>query len=157
LLPIQIIQLYGIRFKIDVSFKQAIYTVGTYSYQFWMAAMKLRPRRSGNQHPHHESTFYRDQLRRKLAAYHCHIQLGVIAQGLLQCRAVLEPRLVWSQFGSWLRTIRPGLLPSEQVVAVALRHSLPLFLSDSRKNNPLAKFIRRILDLDRAEGLESVA
>jgi len=157
LAPIQIIQLYGVRFKIEVSFKQAIHTIGAYSYHFWMAAMKPRPRRSGNQHPHHESSTYRDQLRRKLAAYHCHIQLGVIAQGLLQCLAVLDSRVVWSQFGSWLRTIRPGILPSEQVVAVALRHSLPLFLADSSKNNPLAKFIRQHLDLDRAEGLKLVA
>jgi hypothetical protein len=141
--PIQIIQLYGVRFKIEVSFKQAIHTIGTYSYHFWMAAMKPRPRRSGNQYPHRESDAYRDQLRRKLAAYHCHIQLGVIAQGLLQCLAVLNSRVVWSQFGSWLRTVRPGILPSEQVVAVALRHSLPLFLADSSQNNPRVKFIPR--------------
>ena len=151
--PIQIIQLYGVRFKIEVSFKQAIHTIGAYSYHFWMAAMKPRPRRSGNQYPHRESNSYRDQLRRKLAAYHCHIQLGVIAQGLLQCLAVLNSRVVWGQFGSWLRTIRPGILPSEQVVAVALRHSLPLFLGDSAQNNPIVKFIRQHLDLDRAEGL----
>ena len=155
--PIAIIQLYGVRFKIEVSFKQAIHTIGTYSYHFWMAAMKPRPRRSGNQYPHRESDSYRDQVRRKLAAYHCHIQLGVIAQGLLQCLAVLNSRVVWSQFGSWLRTVRPGILPSEQVVAVALRHSLPPFLADSSQNNPLVKFIRQHLDLDRAEGLRLAA
>lgn len=155
--PLQIIQLYGVRFKIEVSFKQAIHTIGTYSYHFWMAAMKPRPRRSGNQYPHRESDAYRDQVRRKLAAYHCHIQLGVIAQGLLQCLAVLNSRVVWSQFGSWLRTVRSGILPSEQVVAVALRHSLPLFLADSSRNNPLVKFIRQHLDLDRAEGLRLAA
>ena len=157
LAPLQIIQLYGVRFKIEVSFKQAIHTIGAYSYHFWMAAMKPRPRRSGNQYPHRESNSYRDQLRRKLAAYHCHIQLGVIAQGLLQCLAVLYSRVVWGQFGSWLRTVRPGILPSEQVVAVALRHSLPLFLGVSSQNNPLVKFIRQYIDLDRAEGLRLAA
>jgi hypothetical protein len=155
--PLQIIQLYGVRFKIEVSFKQAIHTIGTYSYHFWMGAMKPHPRRSGNQYPHREPDSYRDQVRRKLAAYHCHIQLGVIAQGLLQCLAVLNSRVVWGQFGSWLRTVRPGILPSEQVVAVALRHSLPLFLADSSRNNPLVKFIRHHLDLDRAEGLRLAA
>lgn len=155
--PMQVIQLYGVRFKIEVAFKQAVHTIGTYSYHFWMFDMKPRPRRSGDQHLHRESDTYRDQVRRKLAAYHCHIQLGVIAQGLLQCLAVLHARVVWSQFGSWLRTVRPGILPSEQVVAVALRHSLPLFLTDSPETNPLVKFIRQNLDLDRAEGLRLVA
>jgi len=155
--PIQIIRLYGVRFKIEVSFKQAVHTVGTYRYHFWMSDMKRRPRRSGNQYLHRESEIYRNHVRRKLAAYHCHIQLGVIAQGVLQCLAVLYAPSVWNQFGSWLRTIRPGIPPSEQVVAIALRHSLPLFLADSSQTQPLVKFIRERIDLERAEGLRLVA
>ena len=155
--PIQIIRLYGVRFKIEVSFKQAVHTVGTYSYHFWMSDMKRRTRRSGDQYMHRESEIYRDHVRRKLSAYHCHIQLGVIAQGVLQCLAVLDAPSVWNQFGSWLRPIRPGIPPSEQVVAIALRHSLPLFLADSSQTQPLVKFIRENIDLERAEGLRLVA
>ena len=36
--------------------------------------MKPRPRRSGNQHLHMESERYRNAVRRKLRAYHAHIQ-----------------------------------------------------------------------------------
>lgn len=154
---IQIIRLYGVRFKIEVSFKQAVHTIGTYAYHFWMKAMKPRPRRSGDQYLHRESGDYRAQVRRKLAAYHCHIQIGIIAQGLLQCLAVVAPRAVWRHFGSWLRTVRPGILPSEQVVAVALRHSLPEFLADAPPNHILTKFIRSRIDLNRAEGLRLVS
>lgn len=153
----QIIELYGVRFKIEVGFKQAIYTVGTYAYHFWMRAMTPRPRRSGNQHLHRTSRRYRDQVRRKIGAYHAHIQLGVIAQGLLQTLAILCAPAVWKHFGSWLRTVRPNVLPSELVVAVALRHSLPLFLADSPDHIPLAKFIRDRLDLSRTEGLRLAA
>lgn len=154
---LQIIELYGVRFKIEVSFKQAIYTVGTYAYHFWMRSMTPRPRRSGNQYLHRKSKIYRDRVRRKIGAYHAHIQLGVIAQGLLQTLALLRSAAVWKHFGSWLRTIRPGILPSELVVSIALRHSLPLFLTGSQNDHPLTKFIRPKLDLDRTEGLHLAA
>ena len=149
---LQIIELYGVRFKIEVSFKQAIYTVGTYAYHFWMSAMTPRPRRSGNQYLHRTSPAYRDQVRRKIGAYHAHIQLGIIAQGLLQTLALHCTATVWKRFGSWLRTIRPDILPYELVVSLALRHSLPVFLADSAVNHNLAKFIRQRLDLSRYEG-----
>ena len=152
-----IIRLYGWRFKIEVSFKQAIYTLGTYAYHFWMRAMAPRPRTSGNQYLHRTPALYREQVRRKIAAYHAHIQLGLIAQGLLQTLALLCTAPVWKHFGSWLRTVRPGILPSEFVVALALRHSLPQFLTDSPLDHALAQFIRDRIDLDRAEGLRLVA
>ena len=157
LAALQIIELFGVRFKIEVSFKQAIYTVGTYAYHFWMRAMTPRPRRSGNQYLHRKSKSYRDQVRRKIGAYHAHIQLGLIAQGLLQTLALLCTATVWQRFGSWLRTVRPGILPSELVVALALRYSLPLFLADSPADHPLAKFIRQRIDLGRTEGLRLAA
>lgn len=149
---LQIIELFGVRFKIEVSFKQAIYTVGAYTYHFWMSAMTPRSRRSGNQHLHRKSQSYRDQVRRKIGAYHAHIQLGVIAQGILQMLALRCTDVVWKHFGSWLRTIRPGVPPSELVVAIALRHSLPLFLADSSDDHILAKFIRERIDISRHEG-----
>ncbi|MDA0842204.1 MAG: IS4 family transposase, partial [Planctomycetota bacterium] len=86
------------------------------------------------------------------AAYHAHIQLGIIAQGLLQTLALRCTATVWKRFGSWLRTIRPEILPSEFVVAIALRHSLPLFLADSPDEHILVKFIRDRIDLSRHEG-----
>jgi len=154
LTPLTIIQTYGIRFKIEVSFKQAIHTLGAYAYHFWMALMKPRPRRSGNQHLHMESERYRNAVRRKLRAYHAHIQLGIVAQGLLQILAVLEPVAVWRGYGSWLRTLRIGVPPSERVVALALRNALPQFLADSAKTAILPQFIRKRIDLGRAEGLK---
>ena len=150
---LQVIELYGVRFKIEVSFKQAIYTLGTYAYHFWMSDMTPRTRRSGNQYLHRKSAAYRQHVRRKIAAYHAHIQLGIIAQGLLQTLALRCTATVWKRFGSWLRTIRPDIVPSEFVVAIALRHSLPVFLADSPKEHILVKFIRHRIDLSRHEGV----
>ena len=75
-------------------------------YRFWMAAMTPLRRASGNQCLHHKSEPYRNAVRRKIAAYHRHIQLGLIAQGLLQILSATTPKLVWRSFGSWIRTIR---------------------------------------------------
>jgi len=96
---------------------------------------------------------YRESVRRKLRACHLHIQAGIVAQGLLQCVAVLHPRAVWRAFGSWLRTVRPGVPPSERVVALSLRNTLPQFLADAPETHSLAQFIRSRVDPGRAEGL----
>lgn len=155
--PLEIIRIYGLRFKIEVSFKQALHVIGAYAYHFWMAAMTPLRRVSGNQYLHRKSYAYRNAVRRKIAAYHCHIQLGLIAQGLLQILSATQPNLVWRSFGSWIRTVRSGLAPSEQVVAVALRHTLPDFLATAAKTSILVKFIRDRLDLSRTEGTSLAA
>lgn len=139
--PLTIIQLYGWRFKIEVSFKQAIHTVGTYAYHFWMKAMTPIRRGHGNQYLHRKSERYRAQIRRKLAAYERHIQIGLIVQGLLHYLAVVQPRLVWRCFGSWLRTTDRNAIPSELVVAHALRHGFPDFLLSLSPIDALKKFL----------------
>ncbi len=138
---IEIIRLYGLRFKIEHSFKQAVRLIGSFAYHFWMQDMKPLHRRNGNQYLHRESLDYRNAIKRKIHAYHVFIQAGVVCQGLLQYLAVAFPKLVWESFGSWLRTIRPGIPPSEFVVANALRQSLPEFLLTAVQPNSLAKFI----------------
>ena len=42
--PLDVIALYGYRFKIEVGFRQAVQGMGTYFYQFWMRAMTPRKR-----------------------------------------------------------------------------------------------------------------
>jgi len=152
LFPLDIIRIDGLRFKIKVAFKPALRVIGAYAYHFCMAAMTPLRRVSGNQDMHRKSADYRSAIRRKIAADHRHIQLGLIAQGLLQILSATKPSLVWQSFGSWIRTIRPGLAPSEQVVAIALRHTFPEFLATATKTVILVKFLRDRLDLSRAEG-----
>jgi len=155
--PLEIIRIYGLRFKIEVSFKQALRVIGAYAYHFWMAAMTPLKRVSGNQHLHHKTEAYRNAVRRKIAAYHRHMQLGLIAQGLMQILSAQTPKSVWRSFGSWIRTIRPRLAPSELVVAIALRNTLPEFLASAAKTSILVKFIRDRLDLNRSEGINLAA
>jgi hypothetical protein len=147
-----IIHLYGLRFKIEHSFKQAIHQIGAFAYHFWMRDMTPLRYRNGNQHLHRKPADYRNHVRRKMHAYHVFIAAGIVAQGLLQYLAVVGPKLVWDQFGSWLRTIRPGIPPSEFVVASALRHMLPDFLLASTRNGSLAEFIANRQDTTIMQG-----
>jgi hypothetical protein len=138
---VDIIRLYGLRFKIECSFKQAVRQIGSFAYHFWMKDMIPLRYHNGNQYLHRKSADYRSRVKRKMRAYHAFIQAGVVAQGMLQYLAVVAPKLVWDSFGSWLRTIRPGIPPSELVVANALRQTLPDFLLAPAKTNSLTKFI----------------
>jgi hypothetical protein len=148
---VEIIRLYGLRFKIEFTFKQAVHVFGTFYYHFWMKAMKPLKRRNGNQYLHRETAAYRKAVKRKLHAYHVFVQAGMVAHGLAQYLAACYPQQVWRSFGSWLRTIRPGLAPSERVVTTALRQSLPEFLLDRVLGHTLAKFIVERQDPDRSE------
>jgi hypothetical protein len=139
--PLTMIRLYGWRFKIEVGFKQAIHTVGAYAYHFWMRSMTPIRRRSGNQHLHRKSKRYRDRVRRKLLAYERHIQIGLIAQGLLQYLAVRCPRLVRRCFNSYIRTDRISSVPSEWMVTHALRGTWPIFLRFSPASQILKIFL----------------
>ena len=159
--PLDIIRLYGWRFKVEVSFKQSIHTVGAYAYHFWMSDMTPLRRGSGNQMMDHRSPTYRAHVRRKVAAYERHIQLGLIAQGLLQYLAVTFRRVVWFNFHSYIRSASPQKPPSEWVVAHALRYSWLEFLTSSSESRILKKFLAskisprscgfsHLLDLDKA-------
>jgi hypothetical protein len=153
----QIITIYAWRFKIEVSFKQALRTLGAYAYHFWMKGMKVLQRISGDQHLHRASEKYRQQVRRKIDAYHRFVQIGLIAQGLLQYLSCCHASLVWKHYGSYMRTIRPGVLPSEMVTMIAMRHLYPEFLAGKGKLRRISKLLWGLLDLSRSVGLRLVA
>lgn len=157
LAAIDIIRTYGLRFKIEVSFKQAVHTIGTYAYHFWMMAMKPLKRKSGNQYLHRTTVKYRTAIVRKMRAYHAYMMAGIVAQGMAQILSITQTVSVWAAFGSWIRTIRPNILPSEKVVLTALQNTLPDFLADTMKTKILALFIRNKIDITRSEGMKLVA
>ena len=94
-----------------------------------MRGMKPLRRGTGDQYLHRTTDEYRAAIRRKMRAYHVYVQLGCIAQGLLQHLAIDHTAEVWRCFRSWLRTMNPAMPPSELIVASALRSTLSAFLT----------------------------
>ncbi len=152
----EIIELYSLRFKIELSFKQAVREVGAYSYHFWMKDMKKISCEGKKQYMHRETEKYREAVRRKMDSYHRFVQVGIIAQGLLQYLSLCHTQLVWSSFGSWIRTIRKGVLPSEMVTSIAMKNSFPEFLVAKDSGAIITKFILERVDIERSEGAKLV-
>jgi len=155
--PIDVVRLYGYRFKIEVAFKSALHVAGAFLYHFWMMDMTPLKRNAGNQYLHRKTKACRDAIKRKMDAYHRFMQLGLIAQGIMTAIATSAHHLVWRHFGSWLRTTRPGVCPSERVVATALRNSLPEFLAEDGCAPIFTKFLRDRVDITRTEGIRLAA
>src|SRR3974377_1552087 len=70
LCALDIISIYGLRFKIEHMFRQAVRLIGSFFYHFWMMDMTPLRYRNGNQHLHRQSARYREQIRRKIHPYH---------------------------------------------------------------------------------------
>ena len=150
LAPLDVIELYSARFRIEVGFKVAIRIIGALGYHFWMKDMKPIGREGKNQYLHRESEDYRQAVRRKVAVYHNFMQCGIIAQGTMTLLSVMKPDLCWKYFGSWMRTMKTDMPPSEWVVSHSLRNTLSEFLADPPEN---AKWVN-FLNSKREKGCE---
>lgn len=155
--PLVVIKLYGLRFKIEVSFRQSLHTLGGYAYHFWLMAMKPIRRCDGDQHIERRSDKYKKNVARKMDAYHRYVLIGCIVQGLLQHLSINFASEVWRTFRSWLRTMNTNLVPSELVAAHALRAHLPQFLLDTSSDHELKKFILDHADFERIPGVSMSA
>lgn len=149
--PLSLILIYSLRFKIEVMFKQAIHQIGAFMYRFWLKMMPLKKRGTGDQLLQLAPTKFKEGVLRKLHAYHLFIQLGLIAQGLIQYLSMYHYQTVWKCFGTWLRTIRPNTLPSEKVVSLALSRTYIEFLIDATKQAIFKKFLRDRTDISQIQ------
>ena len=141
--------IYGLRFKIEVLFKQAVHQVGVFLYRFWLKIMKPKARGSGDQNLQFAPEKFKKSVAKKLRAYHLFILLGFIAQGLLQYLSIYTHETVWKNFGTWLRTIKPNTLPSEMVVSHAMANTYNEFLTDDKYISIFKKFLLQKINMKR--------
>lgn len=144
--PTEVIQLYGFRPRIEASFKQAVHTIGTYAYRFWMKSHDRIKRGMGTQYLHRKSQGYRDAVHRKIEAIERYVAVGIVAQGLMQYLSIFFGAEVWKTFRSWLRTMPSAGYPSEQSVSLALVSALPEFLASKGRCHALQKILTKHYD-----------
>ena len=140
---IDIIRLYGLRAsRSSTPSSRQCAKIGSFTYHFWMSNMKPLRRNSGNAaSPLIPRSSTCNDVKRKLHAYHVFIQAASSARDCcLASRRCSSPARL-ELFRPWLRTIRPGIPPSELVVAITLRQSLPEFLLNNPKSSIFTKFV----------------
>lgn len=150
--PLEAIMGYGFRFKIEVMFKNAIYQIGAFMYRFWIKMIAPTKRFGKEKILQFAPTSLKNKIKEKQKAYNLFIQLGFIAQGLMQYLSINYTQIVWNNFGSWLRTIRSNLPPSEKVVGLAMSNTFLEFLTDCKTEPIFKKFIQKRIDIDNIPG-----
>src|SRR6516162_463887 len=140
---LSLIMIYSFRFKIEVFFKQAVHQIGTFLYRFWLKIMNSKRRGSGDQVLQFASKEFKEKVIKKIRSYNLFIQVGFIARGLLQYLSIHHHKSVWKNFNTWIRIIRDNTLPSEMVVAQAMRETYFEFLKDEHNNPIFMKFMRK--------------
>ncbi len=140
--PLAVIEMYVKRFKIEISFKQSVHTIGSFGYHFWLQDMQRIKRGSGNQYLHRKSKDYREAVMAKVESYNRFVAIGLAAQGFMQYLSTYFPAEVYA-FSPWLRTQTKSGHPSEETVLNALMAALPAFLASTPDTSALKKILTK--------------
>ncbi len=127
----QVIEAYGWRFKIEVSFRTLVHLLGGFDYRFWLRSMPKIARWPQNLPLADFDEAFQTQVATKVEAFERFVNLNAIALALLQVLALEMPDLIWNHFPRWFRTLPKHGFPSEQIVRIALQSLQPQILSKS--------------------------
>lgn len=142
----QVIAAYGLRFKIEVTFRTLVHLLGGFAYRFWLKAMTTAPTWPTNLNLSDYPQQAQVQIRAKVEAFERFVNLNAIALGLLQVLALELPQLVWANFPRWFRTLPKHGYPSERIVLMALQHQAEVIFPKSPPTLLLPKFLAAKLD-----------
>ena len=110
----KIIKAYGLRFKIEVSFKFLKHIIGAFSYHFWSKALpKLKSKTSSINLANITDKKAQKIIAKSATAIERFVNLGCVALGILQIIAIKSPKSIWKQYSGWLRT-KSSIIPSEK-------------------------------------------
>ena len=137
----EVIEAYGWRFKIEVTFRTLVQLLGGLGYRFWLKAMTATPTWPQNLDLARLDEALQHQVKRKVEAFERFLNLNAIALGILQVLALEMPHSVWTHSPRWFRTRPKHGYPSEQWVRLALQHQWQSTLRESRQALLLPKLL----------------
>ncbi|MBO1350202.1 MAG: transposase [Hormoscilla sp. GUM202] len=137
----EIIEAYGWRFKIEVTFRTLIQLLWGFSYRFWMKSLPPTPQWPKNliidQFPVKE----RPIINRKMAARERFVNLNAIGLGILQVLSLEMSVDIWQGFPRWFRTLPKHGYPTEQIVRLTLQDRAVPILAKCRPCLLLNEFL----------------
>ncbi len=139
--PQAVIEAYGWRFKIEVSFRTLIHLLGGFGYRFWLKSMPTAAHWPTNLNLAAAPEAFRQQVARKVEAFERFVNLHALALGILQILALEQADCIWVQFPRWFRTLPQHGYPTEQVVRLTLQHLAPMIFASSKPSLLLPKFL----------------
>jgi hypothetical protein len=137
----EIIEAYGWRFKIEVSFRTIVHLLGGFGYRFWLKSMERASKWPQNLRLKDYPQRIHRQISAKVEAFERFINLNAIGLGLLQILALEKPKTIWRHFPLWFRSLPKHGYPSERIVRLALQNQLEDNLSRSRAGLLLNKLL----------------
>jgi hypothetical protein len=118
LAPEEIIQLYSLRFKIEVMFDDLKNDLGGFRYHFWSKALVKRKRGQAAIMPKDEKRGKQAMKAKK--AIEVFVCLHIIALGILSVLSINHSRVIWDHYSGWLRSVRtedPSVMITKQVIS----------------------------------------
>jgi hypothetical protein len=118
LAPEEIIQVYSLRFKIEVMFDDLKNDLGGFRYHFWSKSLMKRKRGHAAEMPEDEKK--RKQATKAKKAIEVFVCLHIIALGILSLLSIRHSRVIWNHYSGWLRTVRteePSVMITKQVIS----------------------------------------
>lgn len=115
--PEEIITIYALRFKIEVSFNEQKNDVGCFDYHFWTKEQPKRKRWNKNdEQPETEKNEKKENVRKATSSF---VALSTIATGIMMILAFSHGKDICQRYPGWMRTIRSSI-PTVAVVRETL-------------------------------------
>lgn len=137
----EVIAAYGLRFKIEVTFRQLIHLLGGFAYRFWLKGLSSLPTWPSNLILCDYSQDVQAQILAKVEAFERFVTLNALALGLLQVLSLELPQTIWAYFPRWFRSLPSHGFPSERIAQLSLQHQAQVFFPQSPPSLLLPKLL----------------
>jgi hypothetical protein len=149
----EIIRLYGLRFKIECTFREMKQVIGAFGYRFWSKSMPKLNRylRKEEAHPLEQVTNEQDRRRiiQTLQATHGFVMCSCIATGRVQLLSLRFSHRTPGLFFRYLRTPSKNMVSEATVMAYFRKSIFRLFAQNLHL--PITQIIRSKQDMSNSD------